>query len=122
MPAPTSLKSYLRVGIISFGTGAIASFLAGMMTSGIAAAYLLVGMWVWGIIARLGGAALANDRMVLVPAIALIHGLVFSIIVSVGRLIFPKLRDAVWGGNALLIASIVYGVLLAFAFPFKDTP
>jgi hypothetical protein len=121
MPVPTSLKPYLRVGIISFGAGAVASFLAGMTTSGVAAAYLLVGLWVWEVIMRLGGAALANDRVVLVLAIALIHGLVFSIIVSLGRLVFPKLRDTVWGGNALLMAAIVYAVLLAFAFPLKDT-
>lgn len=121
MPVPISLKPYLRVGIISFGAGAVASLLAGMMTSGIAAAYALVGMWVWGTVMRLGGAAWANDPTVLVPAIALIHGLVFSVIVSLGRLVFPKLRDAVWGGNALLMATIVYAGLLAFAFPLKDT-
>ena len=88
------------------------------MTSGVAAAYALVGMWVWEIVMRLGG---ANDRMLLIAAIALIHGLIFSIIVCLGRLAFPRLRDDVWGGNALLAATVVYAILLAFAFPLKDT-
>ena len=34
-------------------------------------------MWGWGIVAKLEGETLANERSVLVPFIALIHGLVF---------------------------------------------
>ena len=117
-----SVEPYLWIALIAFCGGAIASFLAGMMTRGIAAAYALVGMRVWGIAARLGGAALANDRLVLVTAIALVLGLIFSIIVTLGGLAFPKLRKAEWGRNVLLIATITYGVWLAFAFPLKDTP
>ena len=116
-----SLKPYLRLALIAFCRGAVASFLAGIITSGVAAAYALVGMCVWEIVARLGGAALANDRLVLVTVIALVHGLIFSTIVTLGRLAFPKLREAEWGGNVLLVATVVYGVLLAFAFPLKDT-
>jgi hypothetical protein len=40
-----SLKPYLRTALIAFCGGAVASFLAGMMTSGLAAAYAFVAMW-----------------------------------------------------------------------------
>jgi hypothetical protein len=112
-----SIKPYLRIALIAFCGGAVASFLTGMMTSGLAASYAFVGMWAWGLVAKLGGEALANERLVLVPLVAVIHGLIFSLIVVIGRLTFPKLGKAEWGGNVPLVATIVYGVLLAFAFP-----
>lgn len=119
MPVQISLKAYLRVGIISFGAGAVASFLAGMMTSGLAAAYAIVSMWTWGVVSKIGGEALANEGWVVVSLTALIHGFVFSLIAIFGRLAFPRLRQGEWSGNVLLLATVVYGVLLAFAFPVR---
>lgn len=112
-----ALRSHLRIALIAFSGGAIASFLVGIMTSGLAAAYSLVGMWVWGIVAKLGGEALANQRWLVVSIIAVVHGLAFAVMVTAGRMAFPRLCEAEWGGNMLLVALIAYGLLLAFAFP-----
>lgn len=119
MTSERPLPPYLRTALIAFCAGAVASIVAGLMTSGLAASYAFVAMWTWGILARLGGEPLADDRLVLMTVVAAIHGMIFSVIVTLGRLAFPKLREPEWGGNVLLLATVVYGVLLAIAFPLR---
>ena len=114
------LKSHLVAPLIALWRRCVASVLVGMMTSGRAAPYAFVGMWAWGTIAKIGGEALANERLILVPVVAVIHGLVFSVIVTLGRLALPRLREPELGGNVLLVATILYGLLLALAFPLTE--
>lgn len=110
----------IRIGLISFGAGALASFLAGRLTSGLAAGYYFVGMLVWDVVARLAGTRVADERLVILTLTALVHGLFFAIIVMIARLLFPRVREEELGGNLLLVGAVVYGILLAVAFPVRE--
>lgn len=103
--------------MISFDAGAVASFPAGMMTSGLAVAYAVVAMWTWDLGSKVGGNALANERWIVVPCTALIHGFAFSIITILGQIALPRLLKDKWGENLLLLAIVLNGILLAVAFP-----
>jgi hypothetical protein len=47
----------------------------------------------------------------------MVHGILLSVVVTLGRLVFPKLRETELGGNVMLAATVVYGILLTIAFP-----
>lgn len=97
----------------------MASFVAGRLTSGLAAGYYFVGMLVWDVIARLAGTRVADEELVILTLTALVHGLFFAIIVMIARLLFPRVREEL-GGNLLLVAAVAYGILLAVAFPVRE--
>jgi hypothetical protein len=107
----------VRTVLTAFAVGAAVSFLAGVFTSGLAAAYAFVAMLVWNILARSGGESLANQRWLVVTFSALVHGLLFAGFVTLAGLAFPRLKETQLGGNLLLVGALAYGVLLAFAFP-----
>lgn len=110
-------KDHLRTAVIAFGAGALASLISGTMTSGLAAAYALVSIWVWGIVARFGGDTLANERWLLVLLTAVPHGLIFAMVIVLGRVAAPKLKESEMGGNLFLVAAVLYGLLLSVLFP-----
>jgi hypothetical protein len=110
----------MRTGVIAFAAGAVMSFLARTLTSGLAAAYVVVAMPIWGIVAKLGGDALANERWVIVLMTAVVHGLLLAGIIMSARLVFPRLRNTELGGNLFLVAAVLYGVLLSMVFLVKE--
>jgi hypothetical protein len=113
----TMPRRHLRIVLIAFGAGVIASLLAGTMTSGLAAAYALVTLWVWGIVAKLGGEALANHGWLLVLLTAAIHGVIFAGAILLARLTLPRrLKEGELGGNLFLVAVVLYGLLLSVMF------
>lgn len=109
-----------RIVIIGFAAGALASFLAGKLTSGLATPYAFVALLSWHILSRLGSGTLANESFFVMALTALMHGLLFAIIVVLARRIFPRLKENELGGNVLLVAAFLYWVLLAFAFPVSE--
>ena len=109
----------MRTAIISFVGGSLASLIAGVFTSGLAAGYVVVATTVWGAIAKVGGESLANNRWLLVPLTAAAHGLIFTGLVMLVYLFFPRLRRGELGGNLLLAGVVLYVVLLSVLFPLR---
>jgi len=106
-----------RIVLLGFAAGALVSFLVGTLTSGLAAGYAFTAMLSWNIVSRFGSEALASRRLLIMTLTALVHGLLFAGIVVLARAIFPRIRENRLGGNLFLLGAVVYGVLLAFAFP-----
>jgi hypothetical protein len=109
----------MRPAVISFAIGAAASILAGMFTSGLAAAYALVAMGVWGFVEKVGGSVLANATWLIVLLTSAVHGLIFMGIIMLGRLLFPRLKQSETGVNLFVIAAVLYAILLSLIFPVQ---
>jgi hypothetical protein len=106
-----------RVFWMAFGIGAVESWLAGILTGGLAVGYALVALSIWTIVAKVGGEGLANQTWLIVTLSAVAHGLLFAALVTFARLLFPRLRENQLGKTIFLVAAAVYGILIAFAFP-----
>jgi hypothetical protein len=72
------------------------------------------------ILSRLGSDALANEILFVMALTAVVHGIVFVIIVLLARRIFPRLKENELGGNMFLVGGFLYFLLLAAAFPLKE--